>query len=89
MLALTNGRILTMAGKDFSRGTILIAEGKIKEVGDQVNISPEAEIIDLEGQTVMPGLIDAHCHVGIEEIYRIEGNDLNEYTEPVTLTYGQ
>lgn len=45
----------------------------------------EGKIINAAGKWVMPGFIDAHCHVGIgEEIYQIEGDDLNEMTDPLT-----
>lgn len=85
MLAIINGRVLTMAGPVYERGIVLIEKGKIKAVGDRVRVPKEAEIIDAAGKTVMPGLIDPHCHVGIfEEIYRVEGSDGNENTDPVT-----
>ncbi|MHB9093124.1 MAG: amidohydrolase [Eubacteriales bacterium] len=85
MLAIVNGRILTMAGPDIEKGTVLIENGKIKEVGALTRIPEGAEVIDAAGKTVAPGFIDAHCHVGIlEETFRIEGNDINEMTDPVT-----
>jgi len=85
MLAVINGRIITMAGADIDKGTVLIEDGKIKEVGKDVEIPGTAEILDASGKIVMPGFIDAHCHVGIlEETYRIEGDDVNEMTDPVT-----
>ena len=85
MLAVINGRIITMAGADIDKGTVLIEDGKIKEVGKDVEIPEVAEILDVSGKIVMPGFIDAHCHVGIlEETYRIEGDDVNEMTDPVT-----
>lgn len=85
MLAIVNGRVLTMAGASYGRGTVLIESGIIKAVGDQVEVPEEAQIVDAAGKIVMPGLIDPHCHVGIfEEIYREEGSDGNEYTDPVT-----
>ena len=85
MLAIINGFVITMAGEDIEKGTVLIENGKIKEVGAGLPIPAGAEIIDAAGKIVMPGLIDAHCHVGImEEVYRIEGNDINEMTDPVT-----
>ncbi|GAB6171098.1 amidohydrolase [Paradesulfitobacterium aromaticivorans] len=78
-----NGRIKTMAGAEFL-GSILI-EGKIiKALGENLPVPPDAEVIEAEGRPVLPGFIDAHCHVGIgEEIYH-EGDDINEMTEPVT-----
>ena len=45
----------------------------------------EAEIIDAKGMTVMPGLIDAHCHIGIwEGAIGWAGRDGNEVTDPIT-----
>lgn len=85
MLAITNARIMTMAGPDIENGTIVIEGGKIKTVGPATAIPAGAEVIDAGGKVVMPGLVDAHCHVGIlEEIYRIEGDDVNETSDPIT-----
>ncbi len=87
MIALINGKILTMAGKVYEQGTIILQNEKIFKVGsyDSITIPEEADIIDLAGKTVVPGFIDAHCHVGMmEEIYRLEGDDANETTNPVT-----
>ncbi|MGI6450215.1 MAG: amidohydrolase family protein [Desulfitobacteriia bacterium] len=43
------------------------------------------KVINATGKWVLPGYIDAHCHVGIgEEIYQYEGDDLNEMTDPLT-----
>jgi len=85
MLAVINGRIITMAGADIDKGTVLIEGGKITEVGKRVRIPKGARVIDAGGGYVLPGFIDAHCHVGIlEEVYRTEGNDINEMTDPVT-----
>jgi imidazolonepropionase-like amidohydrolase len=45
---------------------IILVEGeKIKEVGPNVNIPRGAEVIDLAGLTVMPGLVDAHTHMAL------------------------
>lgn len=85
MLAIINGKVLTMAGPVYEQGAVLIEAGRIKAVGDRVKVPKTAQIIDAAGKTVMPGLIDPHCHVGIfEEIYRVEGSDGNENTDPVT-----
>lgn len=85
MLALKNGRVLTMAGKDFEKATILVENGKILDVSSWVTIPEGAEVIDVSGMVVMPGIIDAHAHLGIyEEGIGDEGEDTNEMTDPVT-----
>lgn len=85
MIAIAGGRILTMAGKVLEQGTVLVCNGKIKAVVDGV-VEPEGwKVIDARGKIVLPGLIDCHCHLGVvEEIYRVEGDDANESTDPVT-----
>ncbi|MDD3652637.1 MAG: amidohydrolase [Desulfotomaculaceae bacterium] len=85
MLAITGGRIITMAGRIIENGTVVVQHGKICEIGANVQIPKDADIIDVTGKVIMPGMIDAHSHLGIvEEVYREEGNDGNEYTDPVT-----
>ncbi|MHB1652828.1 MAG: amidohydrolase [Desulfitobacteriaceae bacterium] len=79
-----NGLIKTMADKEFT-GSILVEGTKIVAMGEDLEVPADAIVIEAEGRWVFPGFIDAHCHVGIgEEIYRIEGDDLNEMTDPVT-----
>ena len=85
-LFIKNGQIKSMAGQEFV-GNILIEGGKITAIGGdaEVKVPSEAIVIDALGCFVLPGFIEAHCHVGIgEEIYRWEGEDLNEMTDPVT-----
>lgn len=85
MIIIKNGKILTMAEEDYDRGDILIKDGKILEVGENLNIPEGAEVIDAEGMWVMPGFIDAHCHVGMwEDAMGFEGADGNEATNPST-----
>ena len=85
MRLIKNGRILTMAGKDYDRGCLLIDGGKIVQIAEHIEETPEMEVIDAKGGWVMPGIIEAHCHVGItEEKKGIEGDDCNEMTNPVT-----
>ncbi len=87
MLLIKNGKILTMAEKTYEQGSILIKDGKIAFVGEQadVSIGEEDMIIDAKGLWVMPGIIEAHCHIGItEEKEGQEHDDSNETTLPVT-----
>ncbi|MEG6520491.1 amidohydrolase [Desulfotomaculum sp. 1211_IL3151] len=85
MLAIINGTVYTMNGPTIPKGIVLVDDGKILQVGSDIDLPKQAEIIDATGKFVMPGLIDAHTHVGImEETYRIEGDDTNETADPVT-----
>lgn len=85
MLAIYGGTVFTMAGPVIDQGTVLIKDGKIQQVVQGVYTPPGYEKIDAGGKVVMPGLIDAHSHLGIvEEIFREEGDDCNEATDPVT-----
>ena len=51
------------------KGHIHVVGGEIKAVIKEDSKVPKEkiEIIDLKGQTVMPGLIDAHCHISFDE----------------------
>ncbi len=86
---LINGKIKTMAGAEYPSGTIRILNGKIAEIGstDQVSVTPDKdeEVLDVAGAFVMPGIIEAHCHMGItEEKKGMEGDDCNETVNPIT-----
>ena len=57
-------------GRDpYGPGTVVVADERIQAVGpaSQVSVPRDARNIDLAGRTVMPGLIDAHTHVGAVE----------------------
>lgn len=87
MKAIINGHVITMEGKEYANGTILIDGKKIKKVGDSksVKVPKGAEVIDAEGRLVLPGFVDAHSHLGMwEESIGFEGADGNEATDPVT-----
>ena len=83
MLLLKNGQIHTMTQEDFS-GDILIDNGKIIAIGANLSVDG-AEVIELGGKFVLPGMIDAHCHIGMwEDGMGEEGADGNEMTHPIT-----
>jgi imidazolonepropionase-like amidohydrolase len=90
MLAITNGKIYTMAPPDrgqtvIERGTVLVEEGKITAVGENVDIPGAAEIVDAGGQIVTPGLVDAHTHLGVtSQGYPESDQDCNEMMNGVT-----
>ena len=85
MFAISGGRVYTMAGPVLDVGTVIMQGDKIKEVLAGVLKPPGYTVIDATGRVVVPGLIDAHSHLGIvEEVFREEGDDCNEITDPVT-----
>lgn len=93
---IVGGRVLTMADREDGRGMqvypcgiVRILDGKIVQVGSAEDISVEPacgeEILEVPGAWVMPGLIEAHCHLGItEEKKGMEGDDCNETVNPIT-----
>jgi len=85
MLAIRGGTVYTMTGDVLDNAVILVEDKKIVYVGCDVDIPAGCEIVDAGGKIVMPGFIDAHTSIGIvEEIYRVEGDDGNEITDPIT-----
>ncbi|MBP2651697.1 MAG: amidohydrolase [Firmicutes bacterium] len=84
-LLIRNGKVLTMADTEYETGCVLVKNGKISRVAKEINASADMDIIDATGCVVMPGIIDAHCHIGISEQDMYEGDDdTNEATDPVT-----
>ena len=85
MIAITNGKVMTITQGTLERGTVLVEDGRIVAVGEEVEIPEGAEVYDATGKVVMPGLIDAHCHVGIwPDGIGWEHSDGNEMTDPIT-----
>lgn len=85
MLALTGGKIITMCDKSLKSGTILIDDGKILAIGQQLDIPHDCQIIDVTNKVITPGIIDAHSHMGIySESLGWSGEDGNEESDPIT-----
>ena len=64
-LWLTNARLLDGTGAPPREGaSVLVRDGRIELVAGAADAPPgDASAIDLEGRTLMPGLVDAHAHV--------------------------
>lgn len=83
MKLIKNALLYTMDGAPIKNGCVLFDE-KIIYAGEEKSFD-NCEVIDAKGMVVMPGLIDAHCHVGMfEDSLGFEGDDGNEDTDPVT-----
>lgn len=60
---LTNVRLIDgLGGPPVENAAILIKGNRISELGRQVTIPAGAQVVDLRGMTVLPGLVDAHLH---------------------------
>lgn len=76
-IAITNATVMTVTGGTIENGTVVVQDGKITAVGQNVTIPEGVEVIDAGGQYLLPGLIDAHSHMAME-------GGINEGSESVT-----
>lgn len=84
-MILKNGLVFLAEKNSFDRVDIRISGDKISEIGENLIADEQESVIDAEGKYVLPGFIDAHCHIGIgEEGIGWEGADYNEMTDPIT-----
>ncbi len=86
MFAIKGAKIFTMDLAGIIDNGVILVEGEIiKAVGQNIDIPDDCKVYDATGKYMVPGFIDAHTHIGLdEEIYRIEGDDVNEIGNPVT-----
>jgi imidazolonepropionase-like amidohydrolase len=85
MKAIVKARINPVTAPIIENGSILIKGKKIIALGSNITVPTSSEIISARGKTIIPGLIDAHTHLGIdEEGLGWEGEDYNEISEPIT-----
>lgn len=83
------GRIMPMTGDEIPEGVLRIIDGKIAQIGrkGELEIKPEdnEQVLIAKDGLIMPGIIEAHCHMGItEEKKGMEGDDCNETVNPIT-----
>jgi len=65
VLAIRAGKIWTLTDGVITNGVIIVNNGKIKAVGENVDIPEGAKVLNMSDKNVMPGMIDAHCHIGL------------------------
>ncbi|MEE8536877.1 MAG: amidohydrolase family protein, partial [Acidobacteriota bacterium] len=76
-----NGKIITVDPQDSIAEAVAIRDGKIIELGRTSEIEKLAgehtQVVDLEGLTATPGLIDSHCHFASGGITRLHSLNLS------------
>ncbi len=84
MKKIKNAVIYTMTGNIIENGSV-VYDKTIRYIGKDTDEYEVSEVIDAEGAFLLPGLIDAHCHVGMfEDSLGFEGDDGNEESDPIT-----
>ena len=77
-VALTGGLVYPISSDPVEGATVLFVDGRIAAVGVDVDIPAGAEVVDVTGSVVMPGIVDAMSYYGIA------GEDMNEVPNPLT-----
>ena len=85
MICIKNGTVYNAVTPEGIVADILVENGKIKEIGPNLSVGAEVEIIDATGKQVYPGFVEAHGHIGLDG-YGIgyEGMDYNEMNDIVS-----
>ena len=82
---LQNGLIHDAVHEAPFTGDVLIENGKISAIGAGLEVPTEAQVVDVSGMYVYPGLVEAHGHIGLDGwAVGYEGEDYNESNDPVT-----
>jgi imidazolonepropionase-like amidohydrolase len=68
VVALKGATVVTVTKGTIRNGTVLMRDGKIAAVGTNVDIPAGADVIDVTGKFVSPGIIDAHSHIAADAI---------------------
>ncbi|SDH37811.1 amidohydrolase family protein [Winogradskyella thalassocola] len=66
-IAFKGARLITMEGDEIiENGTIVINNNTIESIGNtsDISIPSDAKVYDVSGKTIMPGMVDAHAHIG-------------------------
>ena len=80
-LTIRAGKVWTMTNGVITDGIVIIKNGKIEKVGKDLQVPESIKILEMPDKNVIPGLIDAHCHLGLSlDIL----NEIEETVSPIT-----
>jgi imidazolonepropionase-like amidohydrolase len=75
-IVIKGGTVITVTKGTLENTDVLVRDGKISQIGKNIATPTGYKVVDATGMFVMPGIIDAHSHAGLDAI--------NEATAPVT-----
>lgn len=75
-ILIKNATVITITNGNLENTDVLVQDGVIKKIGSDIKAPNGVETVDATGKFVMPGIIDAHSHVGLDVV--------NEATSPIT-----
>ena len=73
VVALVGGTVHTVSGDDLPGGTVVFEGGRITALGRDVEVPHGAQVVDVSGRHVYPGLINAYTSVGLTEVGSVRG----------------
>jgi len=83
-MLIKNGMIHDAVNRDAYEGDIRLCDGKIAEIGKNLQPADAEEVFDAAGKQVYPGFVDAHSHLGLDNYgMGFEGHDYNEMGDMV------
>lgn len=83
-LALKDAYILTGSKGAIDKGTVLINGGVVESIGKNVRLPRDTEIWNAQGRVLIPGMIDAHTHLGLcQDGVGANQSDEDEVSDPV------
>lgn len=87
LIALVGGTVMTATGDIIEDGVLVMQDGRIAAVGprSEVEVPNDAQVVDVTGRYVTPGIIDTHSHMGVYPSPHVRAvSDGNEMTDPTT-----
>ncbi len=86
-ILITNASIYDGDGNEYKNTDVLVQDGKIVAIGEDLPAPEDFRIIDATGKWVTPGIIDIHSHMGVYPAPGVrtssDGNEASRLLEPI------